>query len=95
MVGTGIIFFRPFISTQINFTGPQEASVGQIEQFKKLFLFPGFLVYISVLISASLAIIFYFGPKYAIFFTRLLIVTYMIIIGMGRRACCGISLCAV
>jgi hypothetical protein len=46
------------------FPGPKEASIGEIEQFKALFLFPSFLAYMSVLIAASLAIIFYFGPKF-------------------------------
>ncbi|KAH9961547.1 magnesium transporter NIPA-domain-containing protein [Russula dissimulans] len=44
--------------------GPQEASVGQIVEFQHLFLSPLFVVYASVLILSSLAIIFYFGPKY-------------------------------
>ncbi|TDL17285.1 DUF803-domain-containing protein [Rickenella mellea] len=43
---------------------PQEATVGQITEFQKLFLAPGFLVYASCLIIASLVIIFVFGPKY-------------------------------
>ncbi|KLO15377.1 DUF803-domain-containing protein [Schizopora paradoxa] len=51
-------------STIIALNGPQEASVGQITEFQKLFLAPGFLVYIGVLISASLVIIFYFAPKH-------------------------------
>lgn len=44
-------------------TGPQEASVGQITEFEKLFIAPGFLVYISVLFAISFSIMFYFGPK--------------------------------
>jgi len=51
-------------STIIALNGPQEASVGQITEFQKLFLAPGFLVYASVLIIASLVIIFYFAPRY-------------------------------
>ncbi|KAF9010815.1 magnesium transporter NIPA-domain-containing protein [Cyathus striatus] len=43
---------------------PQEESVGQIREFEKLFLAPGFLAYTSVLISAALVIIFYFAPRY-------------------------------
>lgn len=44
--------------------GPKEQTVGQITEFQKFFLSPGFLVYISVLISASLVVVFYFAPKY-------------------------------
>lgn len=51
-------------SVVIALNGPQEALVGQITEFQKLFLAPGFLVYISVLIVASLVIIFFFAPKY-------------------------------
>ncbi|KAK2460185.1 hypothetical protein APHAL10511_007776 [Amanita phalloides] len=51
-------------SVIIALNGPQEQSVGQIRQFEKMFLAPGFLAYGSVLIAASLTIIFYFGPKY-------------------------------
>lgn len=52
------------ILTSVSCAGPKEASIGQIEQFKALFLFPGFLVYMSVLIAASLTIIFYFAPRF-------------------------------
>ncbi|KAI0743637.1 magnesium transporter NIPA-domain-containing protein [Daedaleopsis nitida] len=48
----------------IALNGPQEASIGQITEFQKLFLAPGFLVYGSVLIGASLVIIFWFAPRY-------------------------------
>ncbi|KAG2341086.1 DUF803-domain-containing protein [Suillus weaverae] len=51
-------------STIIALNGPQEQTPGEIEQFKKLFLAPGFLAYISALITIALSIIFYFGPKY-------------------------------
>ncbi|RPD59754.1 DUF803-domain-containing protein [Lentinus tigrinus ALCF2SS1-6] len=51
-------------SVIIALNGPQEASVGQIVQFQKLFLSPGFLVYGSVLIAASLVIVFWFAPRY-------------------------------
>lgn len=49
--------------------GPQEASVGQIVQFQHLFLSPLFVVYASLLILASMTIMFYFAPKSI--FTRL------------------------
>ncbi|KAG2154452.1 magnesium transporter NIPA-domain-containing protein [Suillus bovinus] len=51
-------------STIIALNGPQEQTPGQINDFKKLFLAPGFLAYISALITIALSIIFYFGPKY-------------------------------
>lgn len=44
-------------------TGPQEASVGQIREFQKLFLSVGFLVYAGLLIASALLIIFYFAPR--------------------------------
>lgn len=43
--------------------GPQEESIGQITEFQKLFLSPGFISYGSVLIAVSLVIIFYFAPR--------------------------------
>ncbi|KAF8196583.1 magnesium transporter NIPA-domain-containing protein [Pholiota molesta] len=51
-------------SVIIALNGPQEQTVGQITEFQKLFLAPGFLAYISVLITAALVIVFYFAPKY-------------------------------
>ncbi|KAF5337657.1 hypothetical protein D9758_012997 [Tetrapyrgos nigripes] len=51
-------------SVIIALNGPSEQSVGQIREFQKLFLAPGFLAYASVLIAAALVIIFYFGPRY-------------------------------
>ncbi|KAJ3882666.1 magnesium transporter NIPA-domain-containing protein [Lentinula edodes] len=51
-------------SVIIALNGPSENSVGQIKDFQKLFLAPGFLSYASVLIATALAIIFYFAPRY-------------------------------
>ncbi|OAX39726.1 DUF803-domain-containing protein [Rhizopogon vinicolor AM-OR11-026] len=51
-------------STIIALNGPQETTPGEIEVFMELFIAPGFLVYISLLIVIALSIIFYFGPKY-------------------------------
>ncbi|XP_006457269.1 hypothetical protein AGABI2DRAFT_212615 [Agaricus bisporus var. bisporus H97] len=51
-------------STIIALNGPHEDSVGQIREFQKLFLAPGFLAYAGVLIVVSLVIIFYFAPRY-------------------------------
>ncbi|KAI0355701.1 DUF803-domain-containing protein [Trametes cingulata] len=51
-------------SVIIALNGPQEASIGQITEFQKLFLAPGFLVYGSILIAASLVIVFWFAPRY-------------------------------
>lgn len=50
-------------SVIIALNGPSEQSVGQITEFQKLFLSPGFLVYGSILIVAALVIIFYFAPR--------------------------------
>jgi len=69
--------------------GPQEASVGQITQFQKLFLAPGFLVYGSILIAVSLAIIFYWAPKF-VSCLHLNMYSWMFT-GMARRVCYGIS----
>jgi hypothetical protein len=46
------------------FPGPKEETVGQIKEFEKLFIAPGFLSYISVIITASLVIVFYYAPMY-------------------------------
>jgi hypothetical protein len=43
---------------------PAEQSIGEIEQFQKLFLAPTFLVYIGVLFSLALSVVFYFGPRH-------------------------------
>ncbi|KAJ3783258.1 magnesium transporter NIPA-domain-containing protein [Lentinula aff. detonsa] len=51
-------------SVIIALNGPSESTVGQIKDFQKLFLAPGFLSYASVLIATALAIIFYFAPRY-------------------------------
>ncbi|KAI0630136.1 DUF803-domain-containing protein [Trametes polyzona] len=51
-------------SVIIALNGPQESSIGQILEFQKLFLAPGFLVYGSILIAAALVIIFWFAPRY-------------------------------
>ena len=51
-------------SVIIALNGPHEQAVGQIREFQKLFLAPGFLAWGSVLIVASLVIIFYFAPRY-------------------------------
>jgi hypothetical protein len=50
-------------SSLTDHSGPQEASVGEIREFQKLFLSPLFVVYISLVILGSLVIMFYFGPK--------------------------------
>ncbi|KAI6010509.1 magnesium transporter NIPA-domain-containing protein [Pisolithus marmoratus] len=51
-------------SVIIALNGPQESTPGQISEFKKLFIAPGFLAYISVLVAIALSIIIYFGPRY-------------------------------
>ncbi|KAF8149435.1 magnesium transporter NIPA-domain-containing protein [Crassisporium funariophilum] len=51
-------------SVIIALNGPKEETVGQIREFQKLFLAPGFLVFISILITTSVVIVFYFAPKY-------------------------------
>ncbi|KAF5346710.1 hypothetical protein D9756_010428 [Leucocoprinus leucothites] len=51
-------------STIIALNGPKEESIGQIREFQKLFLAPGFLAYAGTLFAISLVIIFYFAPKY-------------------------------
>ncbi|KAG8901073.1 hypothetical protein FRC00_009257 [Tulasnella sp. 408] len=48
----------------IALNGPQEQAVETIKEFQKLFFAPGFLVFASVLIIASLVIIFFFAPKH-------------------------------
>ena len=48
----------------IALNAPQEQSVSTIEDFKHLFLGPGFLAYGSCCIAAALVIIFFIAPKY-------------------------------
>ncbi|KAG6815762.1 hypothetical protein H0H87_011546 [Tephrocybe sp. NHM501043] len=50
-------------SVIIALNGPSEESVGQIREFQKLFLAPGFLVWGSVLIAASIVIVIFFAPS--------------------------------
>ncbi|KAG6877156.1 hypothetical protein C0993_009862 [Termitomyces sp. T159_Od127] len=51
-------------SVIIALNGPTESSVGQILEFQKLFLSPGFLAWGSVLIGASVVIVVFFAPRY-------------------------------
>ncbi|KIJ68036.1 hypothetical protein HYDPIDRAFT_185961 [Hydnomerulius pinastri MD-312] len=51
-------------SVIIALNGPQEQTPSEIAQFKELFIAPGFLAYISVLVGIALSIIVYFGPRY-------------------------------
>ncbi|CAK5265525.1 unnamed protein product [Mycena citricolor] len=51
-------------SVIIALNGPSEATVGHILDFQKLFVSVGFLVYIGILISAALVIIFYAAPRW-------------------------------
>ena len=44
--------------------GPTEATVGQIKEFQKLFLAPGFLAFGISLIVISIVIVVYFIPRY-------------------------------
>ncbi|KAG6846421.1 hypothetical protein H0H93_014063, partial [Arthromyces matolae] len=51
-------------SVIIALNGPSEQTVGEIREFQKLFLAPGFLVWGSILIATSLVIVIFFAPKY-------------------------------
>ncbi|KAI0338196.1 DUF803-domain-containing protein [Trametopsis cervina] len=51
-------------SVVIALNGPSEPSVGQIVEFQHMFLAPGFLVWIGVLIVSALVIIFVLAPRY-------------------------------
>ncbi|KAM0748503.1 DUF803-domain-containing protein [Meredithblackwellia eburnea MCA 4105] len=51
-------------ATIVALNGPQESTVNTIPAFQKLFLSPGFLVYGSLVIVASLILAFYVAPKY-------------------------------
>lgn len=44
--------------------GPQESTTTTIAEFKKLFLAPGFLVFASLVILASIGLAFFVAPKY-------------------------------
>ncbi|TFK24767.1 DUF803-domain-containing protein [Coprinopsis marcescibilis] len=51
-------------SVIIALNAPHGQTIGQIREFQKLFLAPGFLALISVLIVTSLVIVIYFAPRY-------------------------------
>ncbi|VDC07560.1 unnamed protein product [Peniophora sp. CBMAI 1063] len=51
-------------SVIIALNGPSETTPGKIDEFRSLFIAPGFLAWIGVLITASLIIAIYFGPRY-------------------------------
>lgn len=78
-------------------TGPQEPTVGEITEFQKLFLAPGFLVWIGILIATALTIVFYFAPRFVDCSTykRRNADFFCFSQDMARRACCGISSCVV
>ncbi|GAA5897880.1 uncharacterized protein JCM6883_000850 [Sporobolomyces salmoneus] len=48
----------------IALNGPQEQTASTIKEFQKLFLSPGFLVWASLAIVGSLALIFFVAPKF-------------------------------
>lgn len=41
--------------------------MGKIREFQKLFIAPGFLTWIGVLITASIVIVIFFAPKFVIY----------------------------
>ncbi|KAK1221274.1 hypothetical protein PQX77_015934 [Marasmius sp. AFHP31] len=51
-------------STIIALNSPSHSTIGQIREFQKLFLAPGFLAWGGVLIVASIVIVIFFAPKY-------------------------------
>ncbi|KAH8798005.1 magnesium transporter NIPA-domain-containing protein, partial [Flagelloscypha sp. PMI_526] len=51
-------------SVIIALNGPHEETVGQITEFQKLFISPGFLAYAGVLIVSSVVIVVFVAPKY-------------------------------
>lgn len=53
---------RDRLFAQLN--GPKEQSVSTIEEFKHLFLAPGFLSFAGVVIAASVIIVLFVAPKY-------------------------------
>ena len=57
-----------FGSTIIALNVPSSSTVGQIREFQKLFLAPGFLGWTGFLLAASLTVMFHFGPKCVVCF---------------------------
>ncbi|KAF8069925.1 magnesium transporter NIPA-domain-containing protein [Lyophyllum atratum] len=51
-------------SVIIALNGPSEEAIGEIREFQKLFLAPGFLAWGSILIVTSIVIVVFFAPKY-------------------------------
>jgi magnesium transporter len=51
-------------STIIALNGPDQHASGQIKEFEKLFIAPGFLVWTGVCIATALGLIFFVVPKY-------------------------------
>ncbi len=51
-------------STVIALNGPEQHASGQIEEFKKLFIAPGFLAWTGICIATALVLIFFVVPKY-------------------------------
>ncbi|KXN81559.1 Magnesium transporter NIPA2 [Leucoagaricus sp. SymC.cos] len=60
-LGCGLCIVR---TPHFCFLCPKEESVGEIREFQKLFLAPGFLAFAGSLFAISLVIIFYFAPRY-------------------------------
>jgi len=61
-------FYSAYLRLQVGavviaLNGPKEETVGQIEEFQKLFLAPGFLAFTGVVILASLCIIIFVAPR--------------------------------
>ena len=55
-----------FPSVLTPFLGPQEQTPSEISKFELMFIAPGFLAYIGVLITIALSIIVYFGPRFVL-----------------------------
>ncbi|KAK4700914.1 magnesium transporter, partial [Phenoliferia sp. Uapishka_3] len=51
-------------ATIVALNGPQEATTSTIPAFQKLFLSPGFLVYMGLVICVCLGLVFFVAPKY-------------------------------
>ncbi|KAG6902501.1 hypothetical protein C0995_015693 [Termitomyces sp. Mi166 len=63
VAGEGVAYLKSLGSVIIALNGPSESAPGQIREFQKLFLSPGFIAWGSVLIVASIIIVIFFAPS--------------------------------
>lgn len=78
-------------STVIALNGPEQHAAGEIQEFQKMFLSVGFLVWGSLCIVASLLIIFFVAPRYGKRYMLVYITVCSLIGGLSVSTISGVG----